>query len=261
MGCPFKSSMVIAISLAASAAAGIAMAQSGLMIERFGLGLKARMDLSASLPGPAFGGEAAQVWQATHSSEFALIGGVRDAPRLGLRAVESYGGIAYAPPGAWGSSFEAGFSQDTLDSPRRYSLGGQMHTALSNGRTFSVGLKYRAFDVESGLRPGLWGETPAAQAYTLAPLRVPGSPFGPSYQLQMSYQHSGTSAFGLALGREVETFTPYLDASGAGRQLTFTGQHWLTPSWALSYDVLSSDPANLLRFQDLGLRLGVRYRF
>ncbi|OGA21712.1 MAG: hypothetical protein A3I02_15300 [Betaproteobacteria bacterium RIFCSPLOWO2_02_FULL_67_26] len=260
MSCLFKSSKAIAIMLAASTAAGVVNAQSGLTPERFGLGLKARSD-APSLHNPAFGSEAAQVWQATRSSEFALIGGMRDAPRLGLRAVESYGGIAYAPPGGWGTSFEAGFARETLDTPRRYSLGGQMHTALSNGRTFSVGLKYRAFDVDSGLRPALSGETPAAHAYTLAPLRVPGAAFGPSYQLQMSYQHSSTSAFGLALGREVETFTPYLDASSAGRQLTFTGQHLLTPSWALSYDVLSSDPANPLRFQGLGLRLGMRYRF
>jgi hypothetical protein len=41
------------------------------------------------------------------------------------------------------------------------------------------------------------------------------------------------------------------------------GQHWLTPAWALSYDVLYNDPANMstLRLQGLGLRMGVRYRF
>jgi hypothetical protein len=261
MDCLFKSSKVIAILVAASTAANIVHAQSGLTAERFGLGLKARSEAAVYPHDSGFGGEAAQIWQATRTSEFALIGGMRDAPRLGLRAVESYGGIVYARPGGWGSSLEAGFSRETLDAPRRYSLGGQMHTALSDGRTFSVGIKYRAFDVDSGLRPGLAAETPAAHAYTLAPLRVPGTPLGPSYQLQMSYQHSSTSAFGLALGREVETFTPYLDASGNGRQLTFTGQHWLSPSWALSYDVLSSDPANPLRFQGLGMRLGVRYRF
>ena len=47
--------------------------------------------------------------------------------------------------------------------------------------------------------------------------------------------------------------------TGAGlRQFSFTGQHWLTPSWALSYDVLSSDPSS---FRLQGLRLGARYRF
>lgn len=261
MGSWVKSSFVIAVSLAAAAAASVAVAQSGLTVERFGLGLKARAGTAAPLPDAAPGNDPAQLWRAARTSEFALISGVRDAPRLGLRAFESYGGIAYAPPGGWGSSFEAGFAQDTLDSPRRYSLGGQMHTALSDGRTFSVGLKYRVFDLDSGPRPGLSGETPAAHAYTLAPVRMPGTALGPSYQLQMSYQYSNTSAFGLALGRELETFTPHLDSSSAGRQLTFTGQHWLTPSWALSYDVLSSDPANPLRFQGVGLRLGVRYRF
>jgi hypothetical protein len=47
------------------------------------------------------------------------------------------------------------------------------------------------------------------------------------------------------------------------RQLSFTGQHLLTPSWALSYDLLSGDLASPspLRLQGLGLRFGVRYRF
>lgn len=257
----FKYSTCIAVALAASAVAGAAVAQSGLMTGRFGLGLKAGTDTSLVPTDPAQGIEPAQVWQTARRPEFALIGGVRDAPRLGLRAVESYGGIAYTARGGWGSSLEAGFAQDTPESARRYSLGGQMHTALRNGRTFSVGLKYRVFDADTGPRPGAWSEGPAAYAYTLAPLHTSGAAFGSSYQVQMSYQYSSTSAFGLALGREIETFTPYLDASGAGRQLTFMGQHWLTPSWALSYDVLSSDPANPLRFQGVGLRLGVRYRF
>ena len=43
------------------------------------------------------------------------------------------------------------------------------------------------------------------------------------------------------------------------RQFSFTGQHWLTPSWALSYDILSHDVASPLKLQ--GLRLGVRYRW
>lgn len=262
MGYSFKPLMVTAVTLIASAAAGVAVAQSGLSTERGGLGLKARTDASTPLADPALGGEATRVWQAARSADYALYGGMRDAPRLGLRAAESYGGIVYFLSGEWGSSLEAGVVPDTLDSPRRYSLSGHMHTALSDGRTLSVGLKYRVFDTDSGLRSGIPGDAPAAHGYTLAPSRVPGGAFGPSYQLQMSYQHSSTSAFGLALGREVETFTPHLDTAGAGpRQLTFTGQHWLTPSWALSYDVLSSDPANPLRFQGVGLRLGVRYRF
>ena len=251
----FKRSTCLAVALAA-AAAGTAVAQSGLMNERFGLGLKARTDSPAvPIEGTLQGIEFAQAREPARSNEFALIGGVRDAPRLGLHAVESYGGVTYTSRGGWGSSLGAGFAQDTPESARRYSLGGQMHTALSKGRSLSVGLKYSVFDTDSASRPGPWTDGPGAQAYTL------GAAFGPSYQLQMSYQHSSSSAFGLALGREIETFTPYLDTSSPSRQLTFMGQHWLTPSWALSYDVLTSDPANPMRFQGVGLRLGVRYRF
>jgi hypothetical protein len=39
----------------------------------------------------------------------------------------------------------------------------------------------------------------------------------------------------------------------------FTGQHWLTPSWGLTYDLLSGESGDSMRVQ--GLRLGVRYRF
>ena len=258
---PSKFSVRLAVALALSAVASASVAQSGLMTERFGLGLKARTDSSVVPVNAEYGPESIQAWQSTRPPQVALIGGVRDAPRMGLRAVESFGGIAYMARSGWGSSLEAGFAQDAPESARRYSFGGQMHTALSNGRSLSVGLKYSVFDTDSGARPVLSGEGPAAHAYTLAPLYTSGAAFGPSYQVQMSYQHSSTSAFGLALGREVETYTPYQDASSAGRQLTFMGQHWLTPSWALSYDVLTSDLANPLRLQGVGLRLGVRYRF
>jgi hypothetical protein len=239
MSSTIKCSVRLAVALAISALAGASVAQSGLMTERFGIGLKARTDSSADPIDAALGSESARVWQITRPPQITLISGVRDAPRMGLRAVESYGGVAYTARSGWGSSFEAGFAQDAPESARRYSFGGQMHTALSNGRSLSVGLKYSVFDTDSGARPVALSDGPAAHAYTLAPLHTPGAAFGPSYQVQMSYQHSSTSAFGL----------------------TFMGQHWLTPSWALSYDVLTSDLANPLRLQGVGLRLGVRYRF
>jgi hypothetical protein len=62
----------------------------------------------------------------------------------------------------------------------------------------------------------------------------------------------------------METYSPAFDPTAAyPRQLSFTGQHWLTSSWALSYDLLSGDLASpsTLRLQSLGLRFGVRYRF
>lgn len=223
------------------------------------LGLQPRAGAARLPEYTAFGSEAAQVWQNTRSSEYTLYAGTRDAPRPGLRMPESYGGVVYSLPGGWGSSFEAGISQESLFAPRRYTLAGQLHTSLSEGRALSVGLKYGAYDTDAGLRYGSTGDTPVGNGYSLAPLYQPGAGFTPSYQLQMNYQHSITSSFGLAVGRDVETFTPFHDPASSGpRQLAFTGQHWLTPSWALSYDLLQ-DTASPLRVQ--GLRLGMRYRF
>jgi len=214
--------MLFATALAAAAASGAAAAAQGLWSERAGLGLKPSRD-------------AAVIW---------MIGD-------GLRWE------------GWRSSFETAVAQESSIAPRRYSLSGRVDAPLSAGRGLSVGLQYRMYEPGGALPLALAGDpgwTAGIQPYGLG--RVPGAGLGPSYQLQLSYQYSAASTFGLALGRELETFTPGFDVPGNGtRQLTFTGQHWLTPSWALSYDVLSSDPANPFRLQGLGLRLGVRYRF
>ena len=251
---------LIAVALTAAAAAGVAVAQAGLSTERAGLGLKPLRDAAAPPSGFAFGDEAVYAWQGTRPADYALYGGVRELPRLGLRSTESYGGVFYPLSDTWGSSLEAGIVQESLLAPRRYALTGQLHTALTGGGGLSAGLSYRVYDADFGLRSGTLRETTGMNSYTLAPLRLPGTTFAPSYQLNLSYQYSAASTFGLALGRDVETSTSFFDVLGYGpRQLTFTGQHWLTPSWALSYDVLSNDPGNPFRLQ--GLRLGLRYRF
>jgi hypothetical protein len=228
-----------------------------------GLGLQSPIGAGTPPSDLAFGSEAIQVWQVRGSSDYSLYSGTRESAYLGLRAAESYGGIVTALPGGWGSSLEAGYAPESLLAPRRYALTGQLHTPLSDGRSLSVGLKYRVQDTDASQRYGN-SDSPLTNGYgyTLAPLRQSAGGFLPSFQLQMNYQYSAATSFGLALGREVETFTPIQDPAGLGPrpfQFSFTGQHWLTPTWALSYDVLSQDAATPLRA--LGLRLGVRYRF
>ena len=50
------------------------------------------------------------------------------------------------------------------------------------------------------------------------------------------------------------------DPMGAdGWQLSVTGEHWFSPSWALRYDLGGPEASSSLRRQ--GLRLGVQYRF
>lgn len=262
MGRSLKVLTLIAVAFVAAGAAGVVAAQAGLSYDRTGLGLKPQTAAPVLPADLTFGGEAVQIWQAGRAPDFALYGGTREVSRVGLYSAESYGGIVYSLSRGWGSSFEAGYAPESVLSPRRYALTGQLHASFSEGRALSVGLKYRLYDADIGLRSDAASDTSLSSVYTLAPMRVPGTSVGPSYQLQFSYQYSAAGSFGLALGRDVETYTPSFDpTANAPRQLTFTGQHWLTPTWALSYDVLASDPANPLRLQSLGLRLGVRYRF
>jgi hypothetical protein len=234
-----------------------ATGQAGLSFEPgTGIGLKVRAatpDLSSD---GSFGGAATQAWQMLPASEFALYSGGSEVPRLGLRAGESYTGIVYSRAG-WGSSLEMGYTHLTPFAPQRYSLTGQLHASLGEDRALSIGLKYRTYDTDANSRFGQ-PETTLGNGYSLAGQRFAG--YAPSYQVQMSYQYSAAGALGLAVGRELETYTPFGDTPGSGpRQFSLTGQHWLTPSWALSYDILSQDVAAPLRVQ--GLRLGVRYRF
>ena len=250
-----RNAFVLLLVSAALLATGPVAAQSGLSLERAGLGL--RPAGSPAVPADwAFGGEATQLWQARRDSDFSLYGGAREMP--GLRPAESYAGIVYALPRGWGSSFEASQVDEMPGLPRSFSISGQLHSPLSEGRSLSVGIKYRVYDVDA--RFGGAPEPGFANGYALDPHRVAGAAIAPGYQLQLSYQYSAASTFGFALGRDVETFTPYYETPGSGpRQFSFTGQHWLTPSWALSYDVLSPDAQTPLR--SMGLRLGMRYRW
>jgi len=236
---------------------GVASAQIGLSPDRTGLGLKSQSRAAVEW---AYGGDSAQGWQARGPADYTLYRGTRDLLQSGLRAAESYSGVVHSYSGGLGSSFETSYVQESPFAPRSYALSGQLHSALSDGRMLSVGLKYRVYDTDTGSRFGTAGEGAIGNGYTLAPYRLPGASYAPSYQLQFSYQHSTASSFGMALGRDVETFTPHFDIPGSGpRQLSFTGQHWLTPSWAVSYDLMTQDAMSPLRLH--GLRLGVRYRF
>ena len=144
--------------------------------------------------------------------------------------------------------------------PRPYELAGELRTGLGDHRALSVGIRYRMYELD----PGLPGDAAPTNGFKLVPSVPQSAGYAPGYRLRFGYQHSPYSLFGLALGREMETFATAFDpASPYPLQLSFTGQHWLTPSWGLSYDVLSGDLGGPgpMRIQGLGLRLGVRYRF
>lgn len=246
-----------AIALTAAALPLPCAAQARLTPEYSGLGLRQQ-----AAPGPdsSAGGELKYLQQSRQPSSFALFGGTRELSRSGLAPAETYGGVAYAFPHGWGSSLEAGYIPESVLAPRQYALGGEVRTALTDTKALSVGIKYRVYDVDVGAP----GDASPATGYALAPPTGPGTVYAPGFQLRLGYQHSAASLFELALGRDMETYASALDPTiPYPRQLSFTGLHSLTPSWAVSYDVVSGDLASPspLRLQGLGLRFGVRYRF
>lgn len=244
---------LLTMALLACSGAG---AETGLSYERVaGLGLKPAR--SAATPAP--GSEVVLPWQERRRSDYALYSGTRDASVTGLRPAESYLGIVHPVASDLAVSIEGGYVPDTPLAPRRYSLTGQVYAAFNDGQVLSAGLKYRVYDPDTAQRASLDGNI-IGTGYTLAPYGVLGVTPAASYQLQFHYQYSTASTVGLVLGRDLETYTPYYELPGSGpRQFAFTGRYSLTPSWALSYDVLSQDAMSPLRLQ--GLRLGVRYRF
>ena len=140
---------------------------------------------------------------------------------------------------------------ETMATPRRYSLSGEVGTSLAKDQAVSVGLKLRHYDSWSAGEP--YSALRRGNGYALAPSTIDSS-----YEVRLSYRYGESSSIGLAMGRDLETVTPGLDSPANGdRQFMFTGQHSLSQNWGLTYDLLSDEPG--LRVQ--GLRLGVRYRF
>jgi len=241
-------------------AAAVAPAQGdGLSAERGGLGLK-QLDAAADPHAiRVLRGDYALVERAATDDTITAYQGLRERTRLGLTVPEAFGGLTRAFSDRISGSLELATMESTPLAPRRYSLAGQLQTAFDSTSGMGIGLTYRVYEPDSGIRPFAGPDILPSNGYSLVPVRAPGTGLGPSYQLQLHYQYNLSTTFGLVLGRELETFTSGIDSVATGsRQFSFTGQHWLTPSWALSYDILSNDPSSL-RLQ--GLRLGVRYRF
>ena len=198
-----------------------------LMLRRFGFTLTAFALATATLP-------------LTSAAQERLS---FDHPGFGLRQ-------GYALPLGSGTSLAAGLAPEPLLAPRQFGVESEVRAAFSDHKAFSVGIRYRIYDTD----PGPLTDAPLANSFALAP----------GYQVRLGYQHSPASLFGLAWGRDADLHAYAFDpAAPYPRQLSFTGLHWLTPSWAVSYDVLSGDLNNpsALRFQGLGLRFGLRYRF
>ena len=159
----------------------------------------------------------------------------------------------------WSSSFESSTSSDTLSETRRTSLTGLVHAPIVGGAGISLGLKYSMAHTPGY---GSGSDTPFVNGYTLLSGRVDALAPQFAYQLQLNYLYGerNTVALTYSSRREWEQYRLTPDPFTAdGWQLSLTGEHWFSPSWALRYDLPAPESNSLLRRQ--GLRFGVHYRF
>ena len=175
------------------------------------------------------------------------------APRgLGLRGAERVTGLMLRGTG-WASALEASTSTDAYTAARRTALSGRVYAPLIGGAGLAFGLSYSGWQ-----SPTLAGsDTPG-----LLPGRFDANSRQIAYQLQLNYLYGDRNLVGLTYSsrREWEHFRLAPDPLAPdASQLSLSGEHWFSPSWALRYEIPAPEPGNLIRRQ--GLRLGLHYRF
>ena len=182
----------------------------------------------------------------------------RVPPALGLRGAEQAAGIVLRGGERWTSSFELSSAENALTANRRTELLGQIYAPLTAGFGVSVGIRYSSLQT-----PAYTGvDTPFGNGYVSSAGRADSAGQQLGYLLQLNYVYGERNTVALTYNsrRESEQFRLSADPSSPdGSQLSVTGEHWFSPSWALRYDIPTPDSSSLIRRQ--GLRLGVHYRF
>jgi YaiO family outer membrane protein len=193
-----------------------------------------------------------------------LYGAVRETERFDLRDFEALAGLYYPLAAEWTALIEGSFSPEHNVLPE-YSAFGQIHRALPYGWGVALGLRHSQYtsvytntlvaDLER-----YWGNWRGA--YTLYVGRPQDAPAGTAHRLQLSYYYGERSAVGVSVtyGEEVENVGPPIGVTKTNvRALALFGRHWVTPQWALSYEVYTHEQGDL--YTRNGVRLGLRHRF
>lgn len=192
-----------------------------------------------------------------------LYSGTRSFPSLGASSSQAVGGILYPLSGNWFSTLESSVDAASARPFRGYGLAGQLHRALPGGWNMSLGLHYNVSETgTTRFQTGSLDPVPfGARAWSLYPPAVSSSSTA-GYELRLNYRYGERNMLGLTYGSgsEFEYTRQFLGMQpGDGRQFGVTGEHWLSPDWALNYGVMASEQIGQHRGQ--GLRLGLRYRF
>ena len=159
-------------------------------------------------------------------------GGTRNTGGLGLSSPEFVGGMVYPLSAKWFSSLETSVDAKVSETAASPLFGSAIDGAPLPERAWAL-------------------YPPAA-----------GTSASAGYELRLNYRYGERNTLGLTSGSVYEADYARLFPGaqpGEGRQFGLTGEHWLTPEWALNYGVMAQQQLGPHRGQ--GLRLGLRYRF
>jgi YaiO family outer membrane protein len=193
-----------------------------------------------------------------------IYGGTRTMPRLGLANSQVVGGLLYRLSGNWFSTIETSVDAASPLPGRGYGLLGQVHRLLPGGWDLSLGLHYNAYESSASPAQGNALEPLAlttGQTWAAHPA-VGSASTTTGYALRLNYRYGERNSLGVTYGSGSESdYTRQMLGMYPidGRQFGLTGEHWLTPDWALNYGVMAQEQTGPYRGQ--GLRLGLRYRF
>lgn len=177
-----------------------------------------------------------------------------------LRGNGRNSGLQYPLDETWSSRFVT--SPPESGWPLR-SVHGLLRRSLPGGWGVGLGMRHNEYNIETSdaisvLAERQWGNFRGA--YTLYS-GISDGMSAESHQLEFNYFYAGRNSIGLSYtnGRDVELLPARGLVTVTVDNWAVGGQHWLTPSWALTYDVVRYGQASSYRRQ--GLRLGIRHSF
>lgn len=152
--------------------------------------------------------------------------------------------------------------QDVLP---RHTLYSQFTQALPGGWGLGFGVRQTEYSFASANLLSFSAERNFGNfrgAYTLYSNRAEGTALGSTHKFEVNYLYGERNTVGLSYttGRDIDGLALPAGLSMSDvRDWTLSGRHWLSPNWALTYDVLNQEQGSLYRRQ--GLRLGVSRTF
>jgi len=146
----------------------------------------------------------------------------------------------------------------------RYAVTGEAVKSVANGWDIGLGLRQKNYGSRNINVMALgaqrqWG--PLRGAYTLSSGYSDSGAPAPSQRVQLMYDYGNRSTIGLSYtsGKELEPgIAPLAMTPIDVRDLTLSGNHWLAPQWAFTYNLSNYETSSYRR---QGLRFGIRHTF